>query len=1038
MKKRKNFSHVSVVIPAYNESKNLQILVSKIAKTYPLINVVVVDDSDKDENAKSKKIIAKISKKFKVISRLKKQGRGSAVIEGLKHSLISKSTQVIVEMDADLAHDPKDMALLLKSIDASNMVVGSRYRAGSKIIKWPFFRIIQSKIINFFLKIWLGLNLTDYTNGYRAYSRKAAEFLAKQTLKEKGFISLSETAYKLRKAGFQISEVAITFRDRKFGESSADLRELLASLFGAIRIRFSDDQKLEIKPFYFGIVSLIFVYFNYSFFVWDFLNKSFGLVAAKVLPEIAGIVFFLILSKAYLLKYYRGLKLQIRLRDTLSLFLISITVFVFHFKQFYMYFWKDDFYFFLNRAGTAYSFYNWGPWLSSYSLWVWEVIRTLFGYSIFPYQLITLLSHILLAIGVYFLTKYLSKNYFIGFLSGFLIATTSITFEAFQWVTQPMNFAWQGFVICVSIIALVWELDLNKMRKIPYLSAFLYMAATGGGIARIGFVLPLISITAFLISAKYFNTKKWFEWTKKLIAIQSPFYFMTFVFFAERGLFAVRAIKSENVTLPLYKLYLYVIGVFSFPPEFYLYIHRQFLPTISNGLITVTFGLLFLLTIMFYFLLQIIRRKEIQTTVYVGFFWLILSALFYSLFGPHLPASDAEINVSTGSHHLSYLGSVGALMIWSYFFYHMGNFLLKIKKPFGFITVTIPAISYLIFGYQSLSKQYDVFLDFPKGISIVRQKFFFDTYRQYISKTSQKVNIFYDDGALARKDNYKPNESYYWSFWDPSRIAVVYGDDDLKKYLNAFENAEAKADFVNNLHYIYTSYDSGLVQEDLSPLLRSTINRPLKYNINETDRYYPAIFWASGGDPNYFNNPVVVLDNLNFPAILTPKLNISVNVQNISSSHFVDLRAGLFSHLLSNWSLPSNSQLKSLAKYYSEKSSESNLVLSNLLDSPHVADKMVCGTKRTGSGIMFLIVWMGEPDTYLRTHVPDVDNNFDGYLDRYYSICSLDGDITGVKSLSVSLPNLGSVLRKVVIIPLTKQPVSVQILNGELSTPNFK
>lgn len=1037
MDKRERFDHISVVIPAFNESKNLQILTTKILKRYPKINIVIIDDSDKEKNIKLKRTL-KFNKQINIISRFKKMGRGSAVIEGFKFSLKNKKIKILMEMDADLAHDPDELPIFLQALKLNDMIVGSRYLSKSKIIKWPITRLIQSKIINFFLKIWLGLNLTDYTNGYRVYSRHAAEFLVKQKLREKGFISLSETAFKLRKADFKISEVAISFRDRKFGESSADFRELMASLYGAIRIRFSDDQKLEIKPFYFGIASLIFVYFNYSFFVWDFLNKSFGLVAAKVLPEIAGIVFFLILSKTYLLKYYRGLKLQIRLRDTLSLFLISIAVFVFHFKQFYMYFWKDDFYFFLNRAGTAYSFYNWGPWLSSYSLWVWEMIRTLFGYSILPYQLITLLSHVLLAVGVYFLTKYLSKSYFIGFLSGFLIATTSITFQAFQWVTQPMNFAWQGFFICVSIIALVWEVDLNKMRKIPYLSSFLYMAATGAGIARIGFVLPLISITTFLVSIKYFSTKKWIEWLKKLVVIQTPFYFMSLIFFAERGLFAVRGIKSENVTLPLYKLYLYVIGVFSFPPEFYLYIHKQFLPTISSGLITVAFGLLFLSAIVFYFLLRIIRRKEISSTIYVGFFWLVLSALFYSLFGPHLPASDAEINVSTGSHHLSYLGSVGALMIWSYFFYHIGNFLLKIKKPFGFITVSILVISYLIFGYQSLSKQYDVFLDFPKGISIVRQKFFFDTYRQYISKTSQKVNIFYDDGALARKDNYKPNESYYWSFWDPSRVAIVYGDDDLKKYLDTFKNTEAKADFVNNLHYIYTSYDSGLVQEDLSPVLRNTINSPLKYNINETGRYYPAIFWASGGDPNYFNNPVVVLDNLNFPAILTPKLNISVNVQNISNSHFVDLRAGIFSQLLNNWSLPSNSQLKSLVEYYSEKPSESNIALSNLLDSPHVADKMVCGTKRTDSGIMFLIVWMGEPDTYLRIHPPDVGNNFDGYLDRYYSICSFDGDIAGVKSLSVSLPNLGSVLRKVVIIPLTKQPVSVQILNGELSTPNLK
>ncbi|MCL4365681.1 glycosyltransferase [Patescibacteria group bacterium] len=139
MKKKKKFDYVSVVIPAFNESKNLKTLVSKIAEMYPLINVVVVDDSDKAENAKSRKIISKISKKFKVVSRFKKQGRGSAVIEGMKLALRNKDTHVVVEMDADLTHDPKELQLFLDSIRSSDMVVGSRYRIGSKIIKWPLF-----------------------------------------------------------------------------------------------------------------------------------------------------------------------------------------------------------------------------------------------------------------------------------------------------------------------------------------------------------------------------------------------------------------------------------------------------------------------------------------------------------------------------------------------------------------------------------------------------------------------------------------------------------------------------------------------------------------------------------------------------------------------------------------------------------------------------------------------------------------------------------------------------------------------------------
>ena len=189
MKINKKYDHVSIIIPAYNESKNLQILTSKILRKYPNINIVIVDDSDKEKNIKLKRTL-KFNKQINIISRLKKMGRGSAVLEGFRFALKNKKIKIFVEMDADLAHEPDELPLFLKEIKSNDMVVGSRYLSKSKIIKWPIARLIQSRIINYFLKIWLGLNLTDYTNGYRAYSRRAVEFLVKQKLKEMGFISL--------------------------------------------------------------------------------------------------------------------------------------------------------------------------------------------------------------------------------------------------------------------------------------------------------------------------------------------------------------------------------------------------------------------------------------------------------------------------------------------------------------------------------------------------------------------------------------------------------------------------------------------------------------------------------------------------------------------------------------------------------------------------------------------------------------------------------------------------------------------------------
>ena len=230
---------VAVIIPSYNESKNLAILIPNVFRILPDAHVIVVDDSIGYEKKQTDQVCCKIGRNITYISRNGKLGRGSAVIEGIKKALSLKSIQTCIEMDADLAHDPKEFHILLSKIGTVDMVIGSRYMDGSRIVKWPFSRLFQSKIINFVLKYWLGLQISDYTNGFRAYNRKSCEYLSSIELHEKGFISLSEVAYKLQKKGFTIAEVPITFTDRKFGKSNANFKELITSLLGVIRIRLT-------------------------------------------------------------------------------------------------------------------------------------------------------------------------------------------------------------------------------------------------------------------------------------------------------------------------------------------------------------------------------------------------------------------------------------------------------------------------------------------------------------------------------------------------------------------------------------------------------------------------------------------------------------------------------------------------------------------------------------------------------------------------------------------------------------------------------
>ncbi len=234
---------IGFVIPSYNESLNIVSLITKIKETFPYSLIVIVDDSNEKENKLLKSNISK--SKFKnnkdilLISRFSKEGRGSAVHRGYEELLKNKNIKYFFELDADLSHNPLEAKKLLKELISkkADVVIGSRYLDQSQITKWPMKRKVLSKIINKLINSWLGLKVSDYTNGFRLYNRSAVEYLLSIQLKEKGFIALSEAVYRLRMKKYKIIEVPITFTDREQGKSSAGLLEYKNSIIGILRIK---------------------------------------------------------------------------------------------------------------------------------------------------------------------------------------------------------------------------------------------------------------------------------------------------------------------------------------------------------------------------------------------------------------------------------------------------------------------------------------------------------------------------------------------------------------------------------------------------------------------------------------------------------------------------------------------------------------------------------------------------------------------------------------------------------------------------------
>ena len=226
---------VSIIIPSYNEIDNIEKLLNSIIQINNDFKVFIIDDSN--DNA-----IANIANKFHQVNYLyrgKKLGRGSAVIEGMKKVLDEILADIIIEMDADLSHDPQELISNLNKFkkEKLDLLVSSRYKTDSQIISWSLRRRIFSKLSNQLARFLLKVPLSDYTNGYRIYSNRATKHVVLKCGKiGDGFIVLSEILVQLYYSGFKIDETSTIFRNRVRGVSSVTLSEVIKSLFGLYKI----------------------------------------------------------------------------------------------------------------------------------------------------------------------------------------------------------------------------------------------------------------------------------------------------------------------------------------------------------------------------------------------------------------------------------------------------------------------------------------------------------------------------------------------------------------------------------------------------------------------------------------------------------------------------------------------------------------------------------------------------------------------------------------------------------------------------------
>ena len=226
---------IGIIIPTFREKENILKLSKKLIRLHPNCKIFIVDDT-KEYNLE-KYFVNK--KKIIYIYRKNKKGRGSAVIEGFKKAFSIKKIKIFVEMDADFSHKPEELKNNIIKFKKMNLdlLIASRYLKNSKIYNWSIQRRVFSFMANFLAKILLNVGVSDYTNGYRIYSRRALKVVISKCGKiGDGFIVLSEFLLQLKLHNFKISETSSIFINRTRGESSVNLRLILQSLFGLLKL----------------------------------------------------------------------------------------------------------------------------------------------------------------------------------------------------------------------------------------------------------------------------------------------------------------------------------------------------------------------------------------------------------------------------------------------------------------------------------------------------------------------------------------------------------------------------------------------------------------------------------------------------------------------------------------------------------------------------------------------------------------------------------------------------------------------------------
>jgi dolichol-phosphate mannosyltransferase len=237
-----------VIIPTYNEIDNVEVVTEAVFALGLNLDILIVDDNSPDKTyEKVRELIdEKYGDRLHLIVREKKEGLGKAYIAGFKWALAEpKGYDFMIEMDADLSHNPKYLPRFVEAIETYDLVIGSRYVEGGGATDWPLIRKAISYGGSLYSRLLLGVTIKDITGGFKCFRREVLETINLDNIITSGYAFQIEMNYKVALKGFRIIEVPIIFEERVRGSSKMTKKVFIEALGKVITLRMNKQKILE-------------------------------------------------------------------------------------------------------------------------------------------------------------------------------------------------------------------------------------------------------------------------------------------------------------------------------------------------------------------------------------------------------------------------------------------------------------------------------------------------------------------------------------------------------------------------------------------------------------------------------------------------------------------------------------------------------------------------------------------------------------------------------------------------------------------------